>query len=148
MDSSRPSLAMLPPEIVLLSIKPEFAELILAGDKKYEFRKAGLRHGIDLILLYASAPEQKLVGYAKIGEILEASPTRMWDMTRLHGGISRERFREYFKGKKSAYAFRITEVHKFEKGIDPKKIFTNFSPPQSFRYVRLEEVEDLLSAAG
>lgn len=45
----------------LLSIKPEFVNEILAGNKKYEYRK-NFKQDIDAIVIYASMPMGKLLG--------------------------------------------------------------------------------------
>ena len=41
----------------LLSIKPEFADMIFAGTKRYEFRRAIFkRNDLEGVLVYASSP--------------------------------------------------------------------------------------------
>ncbi|MDD8572078.1 ASCH domain-containing protein, partial [Escherichia coli] len=48
---------------VLLSIKPEYAESILSGKKKYEFRKNIFRNkNVDTIVIYATMPVGKVIG--------------------------------------------------------------------------------------
>ena len=55
---------------VLLSIKPEFVEKIFDGSKKYEYRKVlPKRTDISVIVIYASAPVQRVVGEFRINEI-------------------------------------------------------------------------------
>ena len=47
---------------VLLSIKPEFAEKIFQGVKRYEFRKALFKNReVEKIIVYASAPVSKVI---------------------------------------------------------------------------------------
>ena len=51
------------PTRVLLSVKPRFAEAILAGLKTFEFRRAIFRRtDIKTVVLYASSPTCKVVG--------------------------------------------------------------------------------------
>ena len=51
------------PTRVLLSVKPQFAEAILAGVKTFEFRRALFRRpDIKTVVLYASSPTCKVVG--------------------------------------------------------------------------------------
>jgi len=48
---------------VLLSIKPEYAEKILSGEKKYEYRRAIFKdQSVNKIIIYASSPIQKVIG--------------------------------------------------------------------------------------
>ena len=72
---------------VLLSIKPEYAESILSGKKKYEFRKNIFRNkNVDTIVIYATMPVGKVIGEFKVGDILALSPSELWDklMQELH----------------------------------------------------------------
>ena len=56
---------------MLLSIKPQYAKVILEGKKRFEFRKSRPKNGVDKIIFYASSPQQEVVGEADIEEILE-----------------------------------------------------------------------------
>lgn len=131
-------------DAILLSVKPEYAQAILEGIKKYEFRKIRVRDEVKGMLLYASSPRKQLVGYVEIDEVLEASPRRLWDITGAWGGISRKLYLEYFEGRDRAYGIKIKKVHVFPAGIDPKEIFPNFVAPQSFMYVDMKTVDSLL----
>ena len=52
---------------VMISIKPEFADKIFTGIKKYEFRKVLFKNNdIDTVIVYASSPVQKVIGEFKI----------------------------------------------------------------------------------
>lgn len=69
---------------VLLSIKPEFAEKIFAGTKKYEFRKSIFKNtNVKRIVVYASYPVQMVIGEFEIEEILEARPSQLWKITQI-----------------------------------------------------------------
>ena len=104
---------------VLLSIKPKYAETILSGDKRYEFRKTLFkRRGIRRIYLYASNHVGKIVGSFEIADILKGTPELIWEQCHQFGGIAREDFFEYFKGSQQAFAYKIKNVQKFRDGID------------------------------
>jgi hypothetical protein len=65
---------------VLLSIKPRYVEAILKGDKRYEFRKNIFRNkDVENVYIYATSPVKKLVGFFKVGNILEDHPVCLWD---------------------------------------------------------------------
>lgn len=51
---------------MLLSIKPEYAKVILDGQKEYEFRKRRCKTGVNKIVFYSMAPESKVVSEAEI----------------------------------------------------------------------------------
>lgn len=128
-------------ELILLSINPEYVERILAGSKKYEFRKRLANRTVDKILIYSTAPIMKVVGEVQIVETMSASPTALWECTKKSAGISRDKYRKYFKGCKVAYAYRLGQVVRY----NPPKELSEFNislPPQSFMYLLAEELED------
>ena len=45
---------------ILLSIKPEYANKIFDGQKRYEYRKRIPKKEVSKIIVYSSAPEQAL----------------------------------------------------------------------------------------
>lgn len=128
-------------ETILLAINPEYVEKIFAGTKKYEFRKRLPSRAIDKILIYSTAPIMKVVGEVQIVETISSSPTALWERTKKFAGISREKYRKYFKGCKVAYAFQLGQVIKY----DPPKELQDFnisSPPQSFIYLLVEQADN------
>ena len=121
---------------VLLSIKPEFAEKIFDGTKKYEFRKSIFkRTGVRKILVYASSPVQKVIGEFLIEDILNDYVDRIWQKTYLHSGISKEFYQMYFENKEKAYAIKVGKVFRYEKA---KKLsdYNIQTAPQSFAYIK------------
>ena len=123
---------------VLLSIKPKFAESIINGRKKYEFRKnAFSKKNIDRVYIYSTTPIKKVIGFFKISKIIEDKPITLWHQLKDEAGISEEEFFDYFKNRDIGFALEIVEVEKFENPVDPKIMFPNFVPPQSFCYIKL-----------
>ena len=60
---------------VLLSIKPEYAEKIFSGEKRYEFRKAVFKNQlIQTVVVYATMPVGKIIGEFNIKQILKDEP--------------------------------------------------------------------------
>jgi predicted transcriptional regulator len=122
---------------VLLSIKPRFADAIIDGRKKYEFRKNKFsKDDITCVYMYSTAPIKRIIGIFKITEIIEDSPSALWDRLKNQAGISEDEFFDYFRNKKKGFAIEIKEVEKFENPLDPKILFPNFVPPQSFCYIK------------
>ena len=82
---------------VLLSIKPKFAEAIIDGRKRYEFRKSKFtKKDINRVYIYATSPVKKIIGVFKISNIIEDDPSALWDRLKDHAGISEEEFFNYF----------------------------------------------------
>ena len=126
---------------VLLSIKPEFAEKILSGQKKYEFRKTPIKKSdtVDKVILYASSPAQRIVGAFEITQIVSAPPRELWEQYGGRSGIDdRSRFMDYYEGKQEGYAIEINNPRRLLTEIDPTKHIDGFTPPVSFQYVNGE----------
>ena len=129
-----------PPHCALLSIHPEYVEAILAGTKKFEFRKRTFSDSVDTILLYATSPVKEVLGEAKIANLVSGKPGKVWKKTEAYAGISREDFFAYFGNTSEAYAYELTDVVRYE---EPKTLadYGIKRAPQSFVYVR-EETEE------
>ncbi len=125
---------------VLLSIKPKYADLILVGSKRVEFRRSWAAQNVSVIVLYASSPIQKIVGVVEVDNVVVASPTLLWKTcTEKGGGLTRRELRSYFAGKSRGVAVLLGKVFKPMKDVEPKEIIANFVPPQSFRYLDSSE---------
>ncbi|MGJ0483729.1 MAG: ASCH domain-containing protein [Methylomicrobium sp.] len=121
---------------VLLSIKPKYVDLILAGKKRIELRRNWPSNDIGVMVLYSSAPVQKLVGVAFIDHIEECNFESLWTLADANGGgVTYDELKDYIKGKKTAFGVLIDRVRIAEVQVDPKKLFPNFTPPQSFLYL-------------
>lgn len=120
---------------VLLSIKPEFAEKIFSGTKKFEFRRTLFKNpNVKTVVVYASSPVQKVIGEFEIDSILNFEPNILWEKTKEHAGISEEYFFDYFGDKSTGFAIKIKKTLLYEKALSLEKEY-NAKPPQSFMYL-------------
>lgn len=129
------------PRAVLLSVKPRFAEQIVAGTKRVEFRRSWAAEQVGLAVIYSSSPIQRLVGIVDVDGTVFASPSSVWTKCRERGpGLERRELMEYFAGKVQAYGVLLGKVTLPEKPIPPKSLFRGFRPPQSYRYLSAAEL--------
>lgn len=126
---------------MLLSIKPEYAKVILEGKKQYEFRKIKPKEYVNHIILYASSPQKQVVGEAVIDEILEGTPKEIWEIAKSAAGITRKFFFSYYAGKDKAVAYKLKDVVTYKV---PKELsdYGISQAPQSFVY--LDRTETVL----
>lgn len=125
---------------VLLSIKPEFAEKIFEGTKKFEFRRSVFKNkNVKTVVVYASSPVQRVIGEFEIDTILKDDLQQLWNTTKDFSGISENFFFDYFQNKEKGYAIKIKKTKKYKKALCLKENF-NATPPQSFMYLREYEV--------
>jgi predicted transcriptional regulator len=120
---------------VLLSIKPEFADRIFDGSKKYEFRKVLFKNpNIKTVIVYASSPVQRVIGEFDIEMVLSDSPKRLWEKTQEDSGISKEFFFDYFSERDIGFAIKVKKTRLFKNSRCLRSSY-NRTPPQSFCYV-------------
>lgn len=119
---------------ILLSIKPEYSNRILAGTKKFEFRRQVAKRHVDQILIYSTFPEMKVVASVAVLGVLKETPSKLWQKTKEFSGISHEKYTAYFSHKDFAYAYRLGKVKKFEKPKDLSE-YGITAAPQSFVYI-------------
>lgn len=121
---------------VLLSIKPEFAEKILSGEKRFEFRKKIFKNkSVKTVVIYATMPVGKVIGEFEIDEIIENEPKRLWIQTQKKSGITKSFFDEYFKEKKTAFAIGVGRITRYEKALSLSCFGNGIVAPQSYRYL-------------
>lgn len=119
---------------VVLSIKPEFANKIFDGTKKFEFRKAIFKNEkIKTVIVYSSSPVQQVIGEFEIERIINHDIDTLWGLTHQESGITEDYFYKYFADRLEGFAIQIKNVKKYNT---PKCLRTHFNlfPPQSFAY--------------
>ena len=120
---------------ILLPIKPLYANRILNGEKKVEYRKHVLsRMDVSNVLIYASRPVCRVIGEFRIAGVLSDTPDKLWERTACVGGINKSDYFTYFANHPIAYAYQIEEVKAFEK---PRTLseYGLKRAPQNFVYV-------------
>ena len=121
--------------IVFLLSKPEYAFAILSGAKRYEFRKIMFRRDIDKVIVYATAPYSKIIGYFTAGRVSQGSPKILWNKFNKYGGINKRDFFLYFKNRSFGIAIEIKDPVSFRLHRKPREILPNFTLPNSFKYL-------------
>ena len=120
---------------VLLSIKPEFAEKILNGTKRFEFHKGIFKNPqISTVVIYATMPLGKVVGQFRIESILSDEPESLWKKTKAQV-FSKQFYDSYYSGREKAYAIKIGEVERYKEPIPISALGSNIKPPQSYLYL-------------
>lgn len=119
---------------MLISINPEHVENIFNGTKKYEYRKIKCKQKIDKMIIYSTSPVMRVVGEAKVEEVLEDSPEKIWEETGKYSGINKIFYNMYYKNKDKAVAYKLTNIIEYEL---PKELslYGVKNAPQSFIYV-------------
>jgi len=134
MINLKPSSGFLNQTRILLSVKPRFAEQILLGEKKYEFRRTIFSRKVDVVLLYVTTPVQRVVAEFDILGIISEPLDALWKRTRKYAGINKGFFYDYFSGLEKGHAIEIGEIRLYNEPFCPAKEL-GVKPPQSFAYI-------------
>lgn len=121
----------------LLSIKPEYVTRILAGEKRFEYRRRVFtREDVNKIVVYSTCPESAVVAEVEVLCVIQGTPEEVWSKTAQYSGISYEKYSAYFDGVEIAYAISLGQVEQFDRPL-PLRSYTSVvkRPPQSFAYV-------------
>lgn len=132
-------------KVVLISIHPMYVEKIIAGTKKYEFRRIWASQPVNSLLIYSTSPVQKIIAIIELGKTIRGTKTKLWELAKNGpGGVSRRKLFSYMQGKREGIALELLRKVHFPEGIDPKVIFgKDFIAPQSFRYLKQNELTQL-----
>ena len=125
---------------IIISIKPEHACNIMTGRKTVELRRRfpeRLSAG-GLMLIYASSPEQALVGAARIENVKRMTPAGLWRSFKERVCVPRDYFNAYFAGAEEGFGVVLGRAVRFDVPVPVSELRErfSFSPPQSYRYVR------------
>lgn len=118
-----------------MSIHPEFAGRILAGEKLVEFRRRSAARPLTHILIYATSPICAVVGVAEIARVEHGSPQSLWAAFRDVGGIGRPEFFSYFAGVAEGAAYVLKRIWLCGTPVPLGRHGLPRVAPQAFQYV-------------
>ena len=127
---------------VLVSIRPPFAEAIVAGRKTVELRRRftdEAQRG-SIVLIYSTSPTQAIIASALIGSVNRLQLDQLWQRFGKAACVEREFFCAYFSGLVDGYAILLEDVRPFKRQIRASEMERRFGfvAPQSFMYLRQE----------
>lgn len=123
---------------ILLSVKPQFANMLVDGVKTIELRK---KFPLDLakdttIFIYSSFPEKKVIGECKIKEVMRLPKTKLWNLSCDEAMISWSYFSEYFRDSDEGFAILVHKPLRYEIPVKLVELSSELTQaPQSFRYL-------------
>jgi predicted transcriptional regulator len=132
-----------PDSVALLAIKPQFAQAIMEGRKRVEFRKTRFKQCPRFIVLYASTPIKQVVAYFEVAYIKELSPRGLWREFKHIGGIEYRDFIDYYGDRSVGFAIVIAAVWKLTQPARLNHLNPRGGAPQSFRYLRRDSIDRL-----
>lgn len=122
---------------VLISIRHQYAAQIYKGTKRYELRHFGPSFDYNTIMwIYEPLPVGKITGYVEYLNYFKGNPSLIWNLLRSQLGVKKQKFDDYYKGRKYAYAWRLGQVSKLDEPISLAEIGLT-RPTQSYQFLNL-----------
>lgn len=119
----------LPP--VLMSIRPAYADEILAGRKTVELRRRRPTFALGTtVFIYMTSPFQLVVGAFEVGGVISGHPDDVWSTVQKRASVDRAAYDAYFAGAPGAYGIEVENV----RTLNPVSL--TFRPPQSYLILR------------
>ena len=141
-----------PDRMIVLSLKPRFAQAILAGVKTVELRRTVPKIVIPTrALLYASSPVRALLGTCVITSVRSADLAALWHEYGLRSELPYHEFQQYFEGVAKGTALTLSEPQALSRPIplqDLRAKPRGFRPPQSYAYVDTKTGNQLIRMAA
>jgi len=126
---------------IIFSIKPQYASEIFAGRKTVELRRRFATEAVigAVAFIYASAPVQSMIGYARIADVQKIRVKAIWRVYGADACISKSDFKQYFDGLDYGFVIALEEITPFRTSI-PATVLRDrfgFTAPQSYRYASM-----------
>jgi predicted transcriptional regulator len=120
---------------VVMSVHPQYAEAIMDGRKKVEFRKRRLAEDVVVVWVYATAPVQRIVGYFEVGATITAAPQDLWRQFGSVGCVNRIDFDRYYATATLGAGIWIRRAARLAVPMPIGELLPSGFPPQSYAYV-------------
>lgn len=125
------------PGDVLISIRHQYAAQIYKGTKRYELRHCSPSFDHNTIMwIYEPLPVGKITGYVEYDFCFKGDPSLIWNLLRSLLGVKKQKFDDYYKGRRFAYAWHIGQISKLDEPISLAEIGLT-RPPQSYQFLNL-----------
>lgn len=121
--------------VVLLPIKPKYADHILQGIKQVEFRKRSFARHVTHVVVYSSNPIKQVVGFFEFLGVDEDSPEHLWRRYAKIGGIEKADYDQYYAKVSRGVAIKVGKVHVLFNPIPLAQLEAGLRPPQNYTYL-------------
>ncbi len=123
---------------IVLSLREEYFSRILAGEKKFEYRKKFLNDSVTA-LIYVSKTKKEIAGIIEFDKSLVLSSEEIATKADEMGESVFSDMLAYFGERKIGYMIPVKKVYVFEQPISLETLRTideRFFPPQSYCYLK------------
>lgn len=139
---------------IVLSVKPKYAGLIIKKKKTVEIRRKFSKKKLEgtTVFIYASRPEQCIMGEARISSVIEEKPDIIWNLFNEKIGCTHIEYNSYCVGLDKVNALILDDIRPYDMPM-PWTVFSSsfdapIRPPQSYQFLKpfgfVSEEENIL----
>lgn len=130
-------------EIILLSVKPKWAELIISGEKTVELRKSNFPDHVKKIVIYATKPVGEIVGIVEVSGIVKSSSCQFsWSGNTIYQS-AKVSYQEFWKYYNNPYDRIVRVFLKNPQAIRMPLGEIVPKAPQSFLYLTEQQFKEI-----
>ena len=126
----------------IISLKPQYAELILSGEKTVELRNRIVRMKPGTVIwIYATKPVGGIVALAELDSVVHDTPAEIWIRFEREMCIDRAHFDSYINNRESVSALILSSVRRLQQSVTLDRIrrsVSDFQPPQFYSRLSLD----------
>ncbi len=121
----------------LFPIAEEYADMILSGEKEFEYKKqnvVSVERG-EKCYIYVPGPVKAVEGFFIIGDKLRMSADKLWERTRGRVNETRGEFYSYLGDQEEATALEIDDYGRIKPPVTLEELRQEqqgFHPPQTY----------------
>lgn len=128
-----------------MSIHPRYADEIMSGTKRVEFRKRPVGDDVTHVMIYATAPVSAVIGAFSVAGQETMEPESLWSRFHTVAGITKRRFFDYFSGRAIGTGIMVNEVFRPDAPLSLSHDLGVTRPPQSYQYLPVDAAREALS---
>ncbi len=127
--------------LLLMSIKPKYAQRIMEGGKRIELRRRfSHHHKNSYMLIYSSSPQQALLGFARIKDAVKIPVSMVSSDLLDQVGCDAAEVCDYAGVSDSLWALMLTDIQPFSEPISRRaledSLNTSLRPPMSYENIK------------
>lgn len=129
----------------ILSVKPQYANLLVDGFKCIELRKkfsCQISEG-DILYIYASTSVQKIIGHVTVKRVDRLPIAELWKKSAIEAMVPWGDFKKYYEGHEFGVAIEVSKPTRYEKTIEISS-FGIQRPPQSWQYIKQNQQSEAI----
>ena len=120
----------------IISLKPQYAELILSGEKTVELTNRIVRmEPGTMIWIYATRPVAGIIALAELDSVVHDTPAEIWVRFEREMCIDRAHFDSYINNRDSVSALILSSVRTLKHSLTLdwiRRSIGSFQPPQFY----------------